>query len=142
MEERSDRLAQSLEGESAVAYARALEKLYAANLLPVVVRGKRQVHPHLYDRLVAVGVPPAYPRPAPPRGVVLAMLPSLLLMVVCLWEAMPTVEEYEARLDHRPPVKSVIPNDRQPLPSELVTRPVERWRRKPDPNQPNRDSSP
>jgi len=28
--------------------------------------GKRQLHPHLYDRLVSAGVQPAYPRPPPP----------------------------------------------------------------------------
>jgi len=47
-------------------YARALEKLYAYNLVPAVLRQKRMTHPHLYDRLLAAGVTPAYPRPAPP----------------------------------------------------------------------------
>ena len=46
-------------------YARALEKIYEANLLPVVLREKR-VHPDLYDRLVAAGATPAYARPKPP----------------------------------------------------------------------------
>jgi Zn-dependent protease with chaperone function len=51
------------------AYARALEKIYAANLVPVVLGTKRRTHPDLYDRLVAAGATPEYPRPqAPPHG--------------------------------------------------------------------------
>lgn len=87
MEERADRLARVQEGDSAVVYARALEKIYAANLIPVVLRGKRHVHPHLYDRLVAAGVPPAYPRPAPPPRVLLGAMPTLFLVMVCAWQA-------------------------------------------------------
>lgn len=47
-------------------YARALEKIYQANQLPAVMRGNNMVHPHLYDRMLAAGVTPDYPRPAPP----------------------------------------------------------------------------
>jgi hypothetical protein len=47
-------------------YAHALERLYEANLTPVVMLGKRRPHPHLYDRLVAAGLTPSYPRPDPP----------------------------------------------------------------------------
>jgi Zn-dependent protease with chaperone function len=47
------------------AYARALEALYEWNLVPANHR-RPLTHPHLYDRLVAAGVPPAWPRPAPP----------------------------------------------------------------------------
>ncbi|MHB8417834.1 MAG: M48 family metalloprotease [Myxococcales bacterium] len=47
-------------------YARALEKIYRANLVPAVMAGRRQAHPHLYDRLLADGVTPNWPRPAPP----------------------------------------------------------------------------
>jgi Zn-dependent protease with chaperone function len=46
-------------------YARALEKLYAHELIPAVL-GRRGSHPHLYDRLLAAGITPGYPRPAPP----------------------------------------------------------------------------
>ncbi len=48
-------------------YARALERLYERNLAPAVMPGKSGTHPHLYDRLLAAGVTPAYPRPAPPQ---------------------------------------------------------------------------
>ena len=46
-----------------------LEKIYEANLVPVVLGAKRTTHPELYDRLVAAGVTPEYYRPeAPPGG--------------------------------------------------------------------------
>jgi Zn-dependent protease with chaperone function len=69
MEERADRIAHGAgahghDGEGAV-YASALEAIYAANLVPAVM-SVRGAHPHLYDRMVAAGVTPAWPRPAPP----------------------------------------------------------------------------
>ena len=65
MEERADRLARGHEAEAGV-YARALERLYQANLMPAVMASKRRVHPHLYDRLLAAGLEPVYSRPDPP----------------------------------------------------------------------------
>jgi Zn-dependent protease with chaperone function len=65
MELRADALARQFEPRSG-AYARALEKLYATNLTPVVVSTRRHRYPELYDRLVNSGAPPDYPRPAPP----------------------------------------------------------------------------
>jgi Zn-dependent protease with chaperone function len=50
--------------EDTTAYARALELGYEANVLPVV--GSRPTHPDLYDRLLAAGVTPDYPRPRRP----------------------------------------------------------------------------
>jgi Zn-dependent protease with chaperone function len=78
MEERSDQMAQGQEDEPGL-YARALEKLYQANLMPVVLAGKRHVHPHLYDRLVTAGVTPTYPRPRKP-----SMLWSVISFYVAL----------------------------------------------------------
>jgi hypothetical protein len=49
-------------------YARALEKLYEANQAPAVTSKKPRTHPHLYDRLIAAGVTPSYPRPPAPSG--------------------------------------------------------------------------
>jgi len=46
-------------------YARILEKIYAYNLDPAVTR-YRETHAHLYDRMLAAGVTPDYPRPEPP----------------------------------------------------------------------------
>jgi Zn-dependent protease with chaperone function len=59
--------------------ASALEKLYEYNLVPAVMRGKRQTHPHLYDRLLAAGVTPAYPRPEAPS--LLAARIGMLLQI-------------------------------------------------------------
>jgi hypothetical protein len=65
-------------------YARALERVYAANLIPAVLPGRGASHPHLYDRLLAVGVTPDYPRPAAPRvrGVLFALFGSLYLYLL------------------------------------------------------------
>jgi Zn-dependent protease with chaperone function len=72
MEERADAIAHAPAPHAPAAhapderdYASALERLYAANLMPAVTR-IAGAHPHLYDRLVAAGAPPAWPRPAPP----------------------------------------------------------------------------
>jgi hypothetical protein len=48
-----------------MAYAMSMTKLYQANATPAVMPGK-QTHPHLYDRLLAGGVRPDFPRPRPP----------------------------------------------------------------------------
>ena len=57
------RLAHAIDPVSA---SRHLERQHELNLHPVVsiTRGSRD--PHLYDRMVAAGIPPAYPRPKPP----------------------------------------------------------------------------
>lgn len=79
MEKRADSMATIHEGAEPGTYARALEKIYEANQVPAVMK-KNMVHPSLYDRLLAAGVTPAYPRPAPPprftwqRGVTMALL--------------------------------------------------------------------
>jgi Zn-dependent protease with chaperone function len=67
MERRADSVATVHEGASPGTYARALERIYEANHMPAVLRGGL-THPNLYDRLLAAGVTPAYPRPAPPAG--------------------------------------------------------------------------
>lgn len=46
-------------------YASALEKLHRANLVPAVL-ARKTTHPDLYDRMVAAGVTPEWPKPAPP----------------------------------------------------------------------------
>lgn len=64
MEERADAIARRHEAHDGV-YARALEAVYAANLVPAVMN-VAGAHPHLYDRMVAAGAPPGWARPAPP----------------------------------------------------------------------------
>lgn len=67
-------------------YAHALEKLYIANQMPAVMRG-RQLHPHLYDRMMQAGVTPDYPRPQPPGPMAWpAWVVLLLPLVVVAWK--------------------------------------------------------
>lgn len=66
MEKRADAAVQTVQGDPQV-YATALEKIYIWNRIPAVTsKGNRQTHPNLYDRMLAAGVTPAYPRPTPP----------------------------------------------------------------------------
>lgn len=64
MEERADAHAHAHQDKDGD-YARALSRLHEINAIPAVMDRKR-THPDLYDRLVALGAPPSYPRPAPP----------------------------------------------------------------------------
>jgi Zn-dependent protease with chaperone function len=64
-EERADAAAVAQDRSDLLIYGCALERIYEANLAPAVLRA-RGVHPHLYDRLLAAGVQPAYPRPPRP----------------------------------------------------------------------------
>lgn len=82
MEDRSDRFGRDHEGIAEGVYARALEKIYETNMIPVVLRG-RPVHPHLYDRLTAAGRPPDYPRPASPPRALLARA-TLVILLACV----------------------------------------------------------
>jgi Zn-dependent protease with chaperone function len=67
MEKRADKIAAETQTDTAV-YARALERLYATNLTPAVMpRRTTKVHPNLYDRMMAAGVTPDFPKPLPPR---------------------------------------------------------------------------
>ena len=66
MEKRADQLATGQQADNGV-YARALEKIYQSNLTPAVNVSNRQTHPHLYDRLLAAGITPDFPRPVPPK---------------------------------------------------------------------------
>jgi Zn-dependent protease with chaperone function len=83
MERRADTLSQTNEGEPGT-YAKALEHIYELNLIPAVTRQKMSTHPHLYDRLLAAGMTPAYPRPRPPtlwRAAVAVVAMSLCAIV-------------------------------------------------------------
>ena len=62
LELRADQKAKAEERDPGI-YAQALARLYEDNLLPAVT-AKRGTHPHLYDRLVAAGMTPDFPRPA------------------------------------------------------------------------------
>jgi Zn-dependent protease with chaperone function len=66
LEKRADRAA--VQNVESPAYASALERLHRRNLMPAVLAAKAQrTHPDLYDRMLAAGVTPDYPRPAAPK---------------------------------------------------------------------------
>lgn len=84
MEERADALARRHEAKPG-ALARALERLYELNLVPVVTRKRRGSHPDLRDRLAAAGVAPSWPIPKPPsrlRGALGIGVGAVALVVV------------------------------------------------------------
>lgn len=62
LETRADAMAIINQGDQGI-YARALARLYEDSLIPVVTAKARATHPHLYDRMVAAGVTPDFPRP-------------------------------------------------------------------------------
>jgi Zn-dependent protease with chaperone function len=65
MEKRADKMASENQSDGAI-YARALSRGYEANLVPAVMPLRsRKVHPDLYDRMLAAGVTPDFPRPLP-----------------------------------------------------------------------------
>ncbi len=73
LEQRADHGARETVGSS---YATGLETTHRLNLIPAVLKGSS--HPSLYDRMLAAGHPPSFPRPVPPsRG-----LPYLAVIVL------------------------------------------------------------
>ena len=85
LEVRADRFAKLNEAEPGN-YARALAKLYEDNLVPAVMAKNRRTHPDLYDRLLAAGVTPDFPRPVPPiamawQGRILAGAAGILFVI-------------------------------------------------------------
>jgi Zn-dependent protease with chaperone function len=82
LETRADNMAREQECDPGV-YACALSKLYEANLMPAVMpKRNSKTHPDLYDRLLAVGVQPDYPRPEPASRLSVAHLYSVILGVL------------------------------------------------------------
>jgi hypothetical protein len=49
------------------AFARALSRLHEDSQIPAVFADNNYSHPSLYDRLIAAGMTPDYPRPTPPE---------------------------------------------------------------------------
>jgi len=76
---RADHIANSNELDPGT-YARALERIYEDNLLPAVNAKDRATHPHLYDRLLAAGVTPQFPRPDATQGIALHGLVFLMAL--------------------------------------------------------------
>ena len=88
LEARADRVAKSHESVSGI-YAQALLRLYQDNLLPAVSTTRGATHPHLYDRLLAAGCTPDFPRPDPPatfswNGLLFSVLLVLQALLVIM----------------------------------------------------------
>jgi Zn-dependent protease with chaperone function len=67
MEREADAVASQPGEEAAGTYARALARIHEVNHLPAVFPKTLATHPHLYDRMLAAGVTPDFPRPKPPK---------------------------------------------------------------------------
>jgi Zn-dependent protease with chaperone function len=83
LEKRADKIAvadQAAEG----LYAAALQKLYRENQAPAVNAAKRHTHPHLFDRMVAAGVTPDFPRPNRPKKLTWVAYGYIGLLVIFL----------------------------------------------------------
>jgi Zn-dependent protease with chaperone function len=94
LESRADNMAREQEQDPG-SYACALSKIYEANLMPAIMpKKKRRTHPDLYDRLVAVGAQPEYPRPEPAKATSYA---SLLYTVVLTFLLIPIFSKHFER---------------------------------------------
>jgi Zn-dependent protease with chaperone function len=123
MEVRADRL-ESQAVAAPEAYMRSMIKLHEANMVPAVMPGA-QSHPHLYDRLLAGGIQPDFPRPqAPSRAKpVLAALTATLVAAAVMFslivalslthrDNVPSRSEIHARLfapGRQPPSLPALP---------------------------------
>lgn len=83
MEVRADRFAAE-PPEAGAIYARALEKVYAENLIPASGIARGQAHPDLYDRMLAAGIQPDFDRPAKPHAANWTFLVWIVLFLALL----------------------------------------------------------
>jgi Zn-dependent protease with chaperone function len=118
MEKRADRVAVAKESEPGV-FARTLEKLHEFSLVPAVMSGKKAIHPHLYDRLLAAGVTPSYPRPKQPSQVLLRL--TLLGVIVA------TVMAVLAILDASALARVIPPDNETSVEWRLALLPQTAW---------------
>jgi len=102
MEVRADRL-ESQAVADPNAYMRSMIKLHEANMVPAVMPGS-QSHPHLYDRLLAGGIQPDFPKPAAPSRAkpLLAALAATLATAVVMFLALVTVGCFQRFLNPPP----------------------------------------
>ncbi len=114
LEKRADVAAKAHEGEPG-AYARALEKLHEINLMPAVMRSWLPTHPHLYDRLLAAGITPDYPRPKPPSRwrakVALSCLLFAAVFCAIMWMGFALAVQSPARPARNRPSSALVPGE-------------------------------
>lgn len=94
MEVRCDAIGREYEGEPGT-YARALAKIYKANLTAGVSSIKGAAHPDLYDRLAEAGAVPIEPRPKLPKPNYGTLLPFAAFVVAAFlafdWTSLHTI---------------------------------------------------
>ncbi len=119
MERRAD--AHASRQADGAAWARALEKMYAASLVPAVLPARSATHPDLWDRMTAAGSPPAWEKPAVPssglalRAAVAVLLAALLAAGLVSWR------RAVSALSRRSPLAAVAATGGQTWPlSELA----------------------
>lgn len=88
----ADEVARAHEGDAGT-YARALVKVYEANVVPAVLHQRNPARAHLYDRMIAAGMTPDHPRPAPPPmgRAVLAFVASIIATLTAVTLALATL---------------------------------------------------
>ncbi len=123
MEQRADAAARTRQEEEG-AYARTLEKLHRLNLIPAVLGPRDSAHPSLYDRMVAAGQAPFYPRPFPPsRSRVFWTLVITAILVSAAAQLVPWgLDEWQALSYERPPQMEAA-NDPESASAEPVPAP-------------------
>jgi Zn-dependent protease with chaperone function len=98
--------------EDGTIYAQALSRLYETNQLPAVMpKRARMPHPDLYDRMLAAGVTPDFPRPKPPAarawtGRLLTGIFVVALAARIITDAKTATAASESEQDTLPPVSS------------------------------------
>lgn len=92
LEKRADQFAIS-DSASPTAYAKALEHLDRLNFTPAVLPVRTHSHPSLYDRMLACGLVPDFPRPDPPAtqhwSSLLPAITAGILAAAALFKAFP-----------------------------------------------------
>ena len=83
LEAQADRTAHITENRDG-AFARALSRLHEDSQSPAVLAAHRHSHPSLYDRLLAAGITPSYPRPAPPETTTWSRYLLIVILIVLL----------------------------------------------------------
>ncbi len=86
MEHRADKIARNTMENPAI-YARALEKMHQSSQVPAVLaKGSLRTHPDLYDRMLAAGVTPDYPRPLPPGSDGISGIATYVVIGFLFWQ--------------------------------------------------------
>ena len=91
LEAQADRTAHITENHDG-AFARALSRLHEDSQIPAVFAANNYSHPSLYDRLIAAGITPDYPRPEPPEPSTWGryfLVGTLILLAVLTLEYVP-----------------------------------------------------